>query len=161
MDPQLERVRNRHLLMLERTLKTLSSVITAADSADLRAKRDGPDGWTPLDIVCHLRDLEPLFISRAQSVIDHDNPTFVTYNVNQLVIDNNYAAQDPAEALAELSASRARTLALFRAVQDDQWARTGIHPAYGLQTLLDVLMHIAHHDLDHIEQMTRVLAQES
>ncbi|MBK9124320.1 MAG: DinB family protein [Chloroflexi bacterium] len=160
MDPQLERVRNRHLLMLERTLKTITSVITAADPADLRAKRDGPDGWTPLDIVCHLRDLEPLFISRAQSVIEQDNPTFATYDVNQLVIDNNYAAQDPAEALAELSANRARTIVLFRAVADDQWSRGGVHPAYGPQTLLDVLMHVAHHDMDHIEQMTRVLAQE-
>lgn len=158
MDPQLERVRNRHLLMLERTLKTITNVITGANPADLRTKRDGPDGWTPLDIVCHLRDLEPLFISRAQSVIEQDNPTFVTYDVNQLVVDNNYAAQDPAEALAELSANRARMLALFRAAADDQWSRSGVHPVYGPQTLLDILMHVAHHDMDHIEQMTRVLA---
>lgn len=161
MDAQIARVRDRHILMLKRTSSTIASIVNYADPADLRIKRDGPEGWTPLDIICHLRDLEGLFIRRAQSVITEHNPTFITYNVNQLVIDHNYAEQDPHEALAAFLDERESLIEVFEGIRDDSyWSRSGVHPAYGPQTLLDVLMHVPHHDLDHIEQMTRVLAQE-
>lgn len=160
MDAQLARVRDRHFVMLQRNVKIFNSIVTTADPAALTAKRDGPDGWTPLEILCHVRDLEPNFIRRVHSVVEQERPDFVILDVNKLAIERNYNAQDPAAALAEFAAQRTELLAFFVGMQDTEWLRTGIHPERGEQSLLDVLMHIAHHDHEHIEQMTRVLAQK-
>ena len=160
MDAQLARVRDRHLLMLQRSLKIFNSVLAAAEPTALTTKRDGPDGWTALEIVCHVRDLEPNFIRRVHSVVEQERPDFIILDVNKLAIERNYNAQDPAAALADFASHRAELLAFFAGVQDSDWLRTGVHPERGEQSLLDVLMHIAHHDHEHIEQMTRVLAQK-
>lgn len=158
MDAQLTRVRDRHLLMLERSLKIISHIVGSADRAALTGKRDGPDGWTPLEILCHLRDLEDNFIRRARSVVEQDRPTFILLPVNEMVVERDYNAQDPLAALTQFAAGRADLLAYFAGVRDDDWTRAGLHPERGEQSLIDVLMHVAHHDHEHIEQMTRILA---
>lgn len=160
MDAQLDRVRKRHVTMLQRDLLIFTHIINGANPADLTARRDGPDGWTPLEILCHVRDLDPHYNRRAHSVVEQDKPDFVLLPVNQLAIERNYNGQDPAAVLAEFAQVRDELLAYFASVPDADWSRTGVHPEQGEQTLLDVLIHAAHHDQIHIEQMTRVLAQK-
>lgn len=160
MDAQLTRVRDRHILMLKRNLLIITHIIKGANPADLTTRRDGGDGWTPLEIICHLRDLEQNYVKRAHSVIEQDNPPFYIPPINELVTERAYNSQDPATVLAEFAANRDELLAYFNSVSDSGWLRTGIHPHMGEQSLIDVLMHVAHHDIDHIEQMTRILAQE-
>ncbi|GIK28076.1 MAG: DinB family protein [Chloroflexi bacterium] len=154
----LTRIQRRHVLLMRRTMKSLANIVRAADPDALRTKRDGPDGWTPVEILCHLRDFNAIFHRRAQQTVAEDRPVLVTYDHEQMVIDHRYAEQDPYAVLEDMAAERERMAAFYQALTPDQLLRVAIHPDDGERPLYDFLMQVGHHDNDHIEQMTRVLA---
>jgi hypothetical protein len=55
--------------------------------------------------------------------------------------------------------SRARFVALFEDLTAEQWNRAGIHPERGHFTLLDALIQVGTHDVTHLEQITRIIAE--
>lgn len=156
----LQRMHWRHVLLMRRSMKTLDYVVRSADPVALKTKRDGPDGWTPVEILCHMRDYDEIFLLRARRILDEESPVFTTYNPMQMAIDNQYAKQDPLAVLDEMAAGRETLAALYESLAPEQLLRTAIHPTEGVLPLYDLMMKVGHHDLDHIEQMTRVLAQE-
>ncbi len=161
MTPDLLYVRDKHLQMLEKTLQTWHSILAHVSQETATTLRDGTDGWTSLEILCHVHEFDLIFLQRAQSVLGGETPTFASYDVDALARERDYNARDLRQALAALDESRAVLLTFYRAVADDQWGMAGLHPEYGEQTLMKMLVQAAHHNIDHIEQMTRVLAQAS
>ena len=151
-------VRERHLLLLEKNRLTLGHIIARSSSEQAKSLRDGGDGWTPLEILCHLRDFDEIFLTRAQDMRAQDNPTFTVYDVDGLARERAYNEQSLTEVYAVFSAARARLIAFFEPLTVDELLRTGTHPWYGPFTILQQLIQIGHHDANHIEQMTRVLA---
>lgn len=137
-------------------LENVFQRVTAEQAATLR---DGPNGWTPLEILCHLRDFDVIFRERGELMLMADNPAFPKYDADQLAADRAYNQQSVAAALAELKQNRAQLLAFFEPLTPEQWARTGVHSRLGPFTMMDVFTHIAWHDANHLEQLTRVLAQ--
>jgi len=154
----LNRLRNRHITLMQRTLKTLDHIVRATSHEDMTTWRDGGEGgWTALEVLCHVRDFSAIFHERALSVIEQDNPAFIRRDHLQMVIDKKYNEQDPIAVLEALATSRASLVAFYEALTPEQLARTGIHAEYGLQTLYDLIQQVGHHDTDHIEQLTRIL----
>jgi hypothetical protein len=119
--------------------------------------RDGPEGWTTLEVVCHLRDLDEIFRQRVVLVCEHDHPTFPMADQNKLAIEGAYNQQDLGEAYRTLCAARQALIQQFERLTDEQWERTGLHPTRGHFTMTDVLTHVAWHDANHLEQITRIL----
>jgi len=154
----LQRLRNRHITLMQRTLKTLEHVIRATSHEELTTWRDGGEGgWTALEALCHVRDFNAIFHERALSVIEQDNPKFLPRNHLQMVIDGQYNQQDPLAVLEDLVAARAALVAFYEALTPEQLERTGVHAEYGLLTLYDLMQQVGHHDADHTEQITRIL----
>jgi len=50
------------------------------------------------------------------------------------------------------------TIAFFASLTPEQWARDGVHPEREGFTMTDAVMQVGLHDLDHLEQITRILA---
>ena len=154
----LTRLRNRHITLMQRTLKTIDHVVRAASHADMTTWRDGGEGgWTALEALCHVRDFNAIFFERARSVIEQENPAFIPRNHLQMLIDGQYNQQDPIAVLETLVADRANLVAFYEALTPEQLERTGIHAEYGLLTLYDLMQQVGHHDADHTEQITRIL----
>ena len=67
-----------------------------------------------------------------------------------------------ADLLAEFRALRASNLAHLRGrnLTDADLERTGIHPAFGTVTLRQLLATWTAHDLDHLMQISRVMAKQ-
>lgn len=154
----LLRLRNRHITLMQRTMKTLDHIVRSTSRADMTTWRDGGEGgWTALEALCHLRDFNAIFHERARSVIEQDTPKFIPRNHLQMVIDGQYNQQDPIAVVEDMAAERARLVAFYEALTPEQLQRTGIHAEYGLQTLYDLMQQVGHHDADHTEQITRIL----
>ncbi|MCU0475344.1 MAG: DinB family protein [Anaerolineae bacterium] len=161
LDSLLLRLRNRHLALMQRTMKAIGHVIRNTPAADLTTYRDGgAGGWTALEALCHLRDFNAIFHERARSVMAEDLPHFVPRQHLQMVIDGQYNAQDPLVVLADMEAERARLVAFYEALTPEQLERSGVHPEYGLLTLYDLMQQVGHHDADHLEQITRTLLEK-
>lgn len=150
-------VRKAHITLMGNTLKILNTILAPVSQQEATIYRDSGEGWTVLEVLCHLRDFDVIFYERAKSVIEQDRPTFVPRDHEAMVIENKYNEQDLKQVLADLNRSRAEFIAFFESLTPEQWERAGIHPEYGDFPLTRSLIQVGTHDVNHIEQITRIL----
>lgn len=159
--PNMDKLRERHIGLMLKTLDTIKNFTRHLSQSDATTYRDGGDGWTVLEVLCHLRDYDQIFYERAVTIRDAASvPTLPVYDHVGMVTERNYNAQDLHAVVDALASTRPRTAAFYQALTAEQWERHGIHPEReGLFTMTDALMQVGMHDCDHIEQMTRILAE--
>src|SRR5207253_10053286 len=76
------RPRAERLARLAATPAELAAAITTTPATSL-ARRPVTDAWAPVEIVCHLRDLEESFHDRLAAIVTTDEPRFATTNPNR------------------------------------------------------------------------------
>lgn len=162
MLPAPAQIRSRHLFLIETTCKIYGhvlSTITQEQAQTWRDQNDAPNGWTALEVLAHVADFDEFFYQRAVMMRNQEYPALPAFDHNALAVERAYNAQDMQAVYARLVQSRARFIEFFRQLDDDQWARAGLHPERGHFTLWDALMQISTHDTRHLEQMTRIIAE--
>lgn len=152
-----QQARERQIASMRLTCEILGHILGNVAADDARALRDGPAGWSIVEIVCHLRDFDEIFHSRARMMLEQDEAQLPAYDHEAMAIERDYQAESIADAYGALKASRARFAAFFEALTPAQWARGGAHPERDSFSMTDALMQVSAHDLDHLEQITRVL----
>ena len=156
----LSKVHHRHILLMEQTLDILTHLLTSVDqttATTLRDAHDGPRGWTVLEVLCHLRDFDEILRARAALIRDEETPRLPGYDHVAMAVERAYNQQELRTVLAEFTASRRATVALFAGLSDAQWTRAGIHPERGPFSMTDAVMQVGMHDVTHLEQITRIL----
>jgi len=123
---------------------------------------EGPDTFSPFDVVGHLIDGEETdWIPRAKIILaGGPDPRFEPYDRFRHRTRN--VGRTLASLLAEFAELRSGNLELLRS-----WRLTparldlpGVHPSLGRVTLSQLLAGWVVHDLGHIAQVTRVLAKQ-
>lgn len=146
---------------LERLALTIDELRAAALRADgeTAARRPAPEAWAPVEVICHLRDLEESFFDRLTSILSEEAPRFPTTNPGRWAVERQYLRQDPAGAAETFALRRAETLALFARLPSHAWERAGYQvDSRGRRTVEDFLTVMAWHDENHLAQLTRALA---
>ena len=156
----LATIRNWQIDQLRKSIPVIGSIIRSKSPEAMRTYRDGGDGWTTLEIMCHLRDFENVYLQRARLTLEQDNPDLPFPDPNQLVIDNRYNEQDIEAVYREWVEAREAYVTLLEGVDDEQGERPANHPTRGPFTLHDQLFLTVWHDTNHIEQMTRTLDEK-
>lgn len=145
------------LRTLRKTSALLANSLQHVSQSQASELRDGPDGWSVLFIVCHLRDYETAWRERVELMLVEDDPSFRTFDHHELAKTHAYAAQELQAVVAELGTMRAALIARLEQLDDAQWLRVGRHPEQGPGSVLDVAINAGLHDLDHLEQLSRCL----
>jgi hypothetical protein len=145
------------LRTLRKTAALLDRTLAGVTQEEAAGLTDGPDGWSVLIIVCHLRDYEIFLRERVEQLVAQDAPVFSSFDQLALVEERAYAAQQLRSVAAELAERRAALIARLEGLDDSQWLRSGVHPEQGPGTLLEVAVNAGLHDLDHLEQLARCL----
>jgi hypothetical protein len=153
----LTRIRQKHITLMQKTLATLNNIFANVTPEQATTLRDGEDGWTPLEVLCHVRDFDVIFQDRVRLMLAEDNPSLTPYDHVAMAEEKDYNNQDITQVLADLNRTRIEFAELFISLTDEQWERGGIHAEAGAITLTDSLIQVGHHDNDHIEQITRIL----
>lgn len=153
-------VQKQHIKLMNLTADTLGHVLKNVSSEQAISLRDGPEGWTILEILCHLRDFDTIFRDRAEMILAGDNPNLPRFDHEAMAMDKMYNNEDFAYAYDAFRTSRALTHNFFSALSSEQWSFAGIHPEYGDFTMTQAVMQVSHHDIVHIEQITRLLERE-
>jgi uncharacterized damage-inducible protein DinB len=146
---------------MQKNIATLGNILKTINQAQATSWRDGSDGWTILEVVCHLRDYDGYFLERGQLMLASDHPTYPVYDHLALVVDHAYNEQDLKQVFATLSASRDRFVAFFNNLTEEQWQRTGNHVEHGCYTIEALAAHVSWHDANHLEQITRLISENS
>lgn len=121
--------------------------------------RDGPDGWSILEIVCHVRDYQEIFMERVRRMVEGDQPTLKPYDAparEALIVENQYAQQNLRAVCQDFVQTRERFIDYVAALDAAQLARTGLHPMTGEIDPTVTIFHTVMHDMDHAEQIARV-----
>ena len=158
METTWQQVRQRQLAAIRLSCEILGHILEGVSDDQARALRDGPDGWSVIEIVCHLRDFDEIFHSRAVMMLQNDHPLLPAYDHEAMAIERAYQQDTLSDGFGALKLSRQRLIAFFKTLTQEQWSRGGVHPERDSFTMTDALMQVASHDLDHLEQITRVLS---
>ncbi|RME91351.1 MAG: HAD family hydrolase, partial [Anaerolineae bacterium] len=73
-----------------------------------------PNEWCPLEIICHLRDVErEVNLPRLQRVLSEENPFIAGIDTDPWAKEREYLRQDGPAALQEFTTARRQTLSLL------------------------------------------------
>lgn len=155
----IEMLRKRHIWLLNKSAETLDHILAQVSQADAETLRDGPDGWTTLEVLAHLRDFNDIFRERAQMMLTQDHPQLPGFDHEAMAIERRYNEESLPELMTAYLAARQAIVDFFRGLTPEDWARGGIHPERGDFYMMDALIQAGLHDIDHTEQITRILLQ--
>jgi len=156
----LTKVQLRAIVLMGKSVKLLQNLllnVSQADATTFRDPNDGDKGWTVLEVVCHLCDFEEVGRLRIKMLREEENPRFPMWDHDVLVTEKAYNQQDLNEVLQTLLKSRKALQESFTTLPAEAWEGSGVHPEYGDYTMTDVALQVGWHDVNHLEQITRIL----
>ncbi|MFH1474554.1 MAG: DinB family protein [Chloroflexota bacterium] len=135
----------------------LAGVLAGVDRDLARHARGGAEGWSIVEVVCHLRDAEERALARLLTMRDEEDPILAAYDQDAWTVERDYAGDDLRQAAAVFAAHRADHAAVLRALPAGAWERVGTHEEHGRVTIENHTIHIATHDVQHLAQIARAV----
>ena len=149
------------LEILERTPATLRTLLYAI-STEWTTPNEGGETWSVYDVIGHLIHGDRTdWITRAELILsDNDDKSFKPFD--RFAQFENSKGKSLNELLAEFEQVRAVNMEKLRAadISDTDLLKTGNHPVFGEVSLSQLLATWVVHDLDHISQISRVMAKQ-
>lgn len=147
--------------LLARTPETLSALLKQLQP-EWTQSNEGPDSWSPYDVVGHLIHGERTdWIPRLRTILEHgESRPFDAFDRTAQFAESRGKPLE--ELLAELAALREQNLGTLAELKigPGDLEKTGKHPALGRVTLKQLLATWVAHDLDHLAQVARTMAKQ-
>jgi hypothetical protein len=147
--------------LLARTPATLDALLRGLPEGWTTAN-EGGDTWSPFDVIGHLIHGERAdWMPRAKIILAHGEArAFEPFDRFAQFAESE--GRTLASLLDEFAALRQQSLRDLAALQltEADLDRRGRHPAFGVVTLRELLSTWVAHDLDHVAQISRVLARQ-
>lgn len=140
----------------DRLAKFLKSV-----SPTRARKRPGPDRWSIAEIVVHLADTEVVFGYLIRRIVGEPGSRIDGFDQDAWVAALHYDKRDIGKSFAEYRAFREANVALLKSLTPEQWKICGMHKERGPETIETVVKMFAGHDLNHFQQIERILASHA
>ena len=138
------------------TPKKLDRLVKGVSPARLR-KRPAPEKWSVSEILAHLADVEIVVGWRMRSILGAPGTDVQAYDQNAWVTALHYEKRDPRQSLTQMRVLREANLALLKTLTPDQWKQFGQHSERGQESIERIVRMVAGHDLNHIQQIERIL----
>lgn len=157
MEFQLEQA----IEVLKRTPATLNALLSGLP-AEWTTGNEGPDTWSPYDVLGHLIHGEQAdWIARANRILEHGEARqFDPFD--RFAQFEESKGKTLGELLGEFEALRKANLQTLEQmlITPDKLKLRGAHPSLGTVTLSELLATWVAHDLDHIAQIVRVMSKQ-
>jgi uncharacterized damage-inducible protein DinB len=122
-------------------------------------KSPEPGKWSISEIVAHLADTELAAGFRFRAIAGgQDGVPLPGYDQNLWAEAGRYRAAKIPESLKTFLAIREANLRYVKGLPQSAWSKYGIHSERGQETLRDLVVLTAGHDLNHIAQIKRILS---
>jgi hypothetical protein len=143
---------------LARLPALLTALTSDLDELTWRA-RPAADEWSPVEIVCHLRDEETEDFGARLAVVLAGGSEFAPIDPPRWAVERKYREAVPAEAIGALRTARGATLARLATIDPARLPRAVEHPRAGRLSGLDFLVAWVAHDRIHVAQLTATLTR--
>jgi hypothetical protein len=147
--------------ILENTPAVLTTLL-AGVSDDWVMNNEGPDTFSPYDVLGHLIHGEKTdWVVRAKMILEFGNTkTFERWD--RFAQYEESKGKSLQQLLLDFDAIRKENMLWFKALHltEADLDKKGVHPVLGEVTLRNLLATWVVHDLTHIAQVTRVMAKQ-
>lgn len=141
------------------TAKKLERLIDGVPTAKLR-KRPAPDKWSVSELLAHLADAEIVGGFRMRLILGAPGTPIAAFDQDSWVTSGHYEKRDPRKSLEQFRVVREANLALLKSLSPEQWNHYGIHSERGQETIQDMVLRFAGHDINHLRQIESILAEK-
>jgi hypothetical protein len=144
--------------------RTPSVIITLTKdlSSEWTDNNEGGDTWNVFDVIGHLIHGDRTdWIPRTEIILsDSDKKTFEPFD--RFAQFETSKGKTLPELLEEFKKIRTSSIDKLKKLQinEGDLGKTGIHPTFGQVTLSQLLSTWVVHDLDHISQISRIMAKQ-
>ena len=138
------------------TPKQLDRLVKGVTAAKLR-KRPAPEKWSVAEILAHLADVEIVIGWRMRSILGAPGTEVQAYDQNAWNASLHYDKRDPRKDLVQQRVLREANLAMLKTLTPEQWKQFGTHSERGQESIERIVLMVAGHDLNHIQQIESVL----
>lgn len=147
--------------VLDRTPAVLKSLLGNLNN-DWAMQNEGPDTFSPFDVVGHLLHGEKTdWPQRIRVILEHGTTqTFIPYDRFAMYEESKgKSLQQLLEEFEQLRRANMQWLKSLDLTETD-FDRKGVHPKFGEVTLRQLMSTWVIHDLTHLSQITRVMAKQ-
>lgn len=138
----------------------LAKLLKGVSPAEAR-KRPAPDKWSIAEIVVHMADTEVVFGYLIRGIVGEPGTRIDGFDQDAWLAALHYNKRDMKESFAEYRAFRKANVALLKSLTPEQWQIRGMHKYRGPETMQTVVTMFAGHDLNHFQQIERILASRA
>ncbi|HET7002366.1 MAG TPA: DinB family protein [Puia sp.] len=152
---------NKSVEILERTPGVLM-LLTKDLSPEWTMNNEGGETWSVFDVIGHLIHGEKTdWMARIDKVLSEGgNKEFIPFDRFAQLEESKGKSLD--QLLNEFQSARELNLKKLRELhlKETDYKKTGIHPKFGAVTLSQLIAAWTVHDLDHLSQISRVMAKQ-
>jgi DinB superfamily len=141
------------------TAKKIEHLIKGVPPAKLR-KRPAPDKWSVGEVLAHMADAEIVGGFRMRLILGAPGTVIVAFDQDSWAVAGHYNQRDPRKSLEQFRAVREANLLLLKSLTPDQWKHFGMHSERGQESIEHIVRMFAGHDLNHVQQIERILAKK-
>lgn len=130
------------------------------DERETVSVRPDESTWSPLEYACHVRDVYGIFDERLKLMLTQEDAQFADWDQDQAAIDGDYANEDPAQVVRDLTSRGEQIAEAFEAVEKSQWDRTGTRSNGAAFTMVTFAQYFLHDGVHHLHDVETQRAAE-
>lgn len=125
-------------------------------SAEQLARRPAPQKWSIQEIVAHLADDELVGGYRLRMILSSSGTPIQAFDQDVWARVGRYDGIEVRSSLELFRVLRRANLALLRSLDPAEWEMFGVHAERGVETVRDIAMYFAGHDINHFKQIEAI-----
>ena len=122
-------------------------------TAEQLAERPAPGKWCIGEIVAHLADDELVGAYRIRLILSAPGTAIQAFDQDIWARTGRYSARDVVDSLQLYRTLRLANLKLMHSLTAEEWDMFGVHAERGVESLRDIAMYFAGHDINHFRQI--------
>ena len=144
------------LAMQQATAEVVALLLEGVPDERLKGRPE-PQKWSVVEIIAHLAEDELVTSWRYRQMLEAPGCALAGFDQNLWEQLGNYGTWSVNEALEMFRLLRQANLRMLGNLSAEQWQAFGVHAERGRITVQDLAAHMAGHDLNHVEQIRRIL----
>lgn len=149
--------RGENPLDLQRQTPLVLATLTAQASHQQLTTRPRKDKWSVAEIVAHLAEDEIVTAWRYRQMVEHSGTALAGFDQDLWCRLGDYASRPTFESLELFRLLRKSNIEFLERLAPEHWEYFGIHAERGRISVKDLVIHMAGHDANHIEQIRGIL----
>jgi hypothetical protein len=110
--------------------------------------------------VAHIADTELVGGYRIRAILGNPGTPIIGFDQDMWVTALHYDKRDLKRSFEQYRVLREANLALLKSLAPEQWKHHGMHNERGPETVETTVRMFAGHDLNHFQQIERILAKK-